>query len=689
MSGSDRNGNHIVMDECSLEYCCKDDWLNILFSVLWVAAILCLWIRLLHILTMSKKIGPFINMIINMLKNFASFLVILGIFWIGAIMALVFIGGDTPQYSDFWLSLITTWRALLGEWPVIDIESVISPFRYNIINIILIYWMMIGAIVLLNLLIALMAKTFDDIHEQNNQQVQFLQVQRAYGLDSRIAVMPPPVFLLVIIVFFIIKIIDILFTILFQYPLPMTLFMPKWLKREGQETNLSGTDQKIFDEKQINRELSKRKFSGCCGRCSRAYFISTQQNTQEYDWRCKYCRQRTIIDYSKILSSNIHISYSDLQTETALLTARSNSQNLDAVQRLGDRLGLDKEEITNVRRLQPKLCQRCYRHRNPITRTQMQMEFVSYWSFQILIKWWCLFLLFLITLIINLFKKDVKAQFSKSLKVSRSSIVKKMKCKYSDDVIKVMPGSKEINKLFSDDEIIWYLVEKSRFEVTPRTIRRIVDYQILKRAHDRDYELYEFYNKICGKNKFFLHSRSNKKSSSSNNNNIRNGKAQWKTIEYAAKLWFKTILNNTRDSIHLSHTKLFPFSAKLIEAHVESSLNETTDDGKFDFDNFTEKHLADFLPLLYVVDKSEQQIVINSIRIFGNNDSKFKSMKGSNATLWDHFVHFLYEVRRLIARVRRIENMIRDCEDAAKAHGSDAGTPFFFSPLSRVFFSRC
>ena len=74
----------------------------------------------------------------------------------------------------------------------------------------------------------------------------------------------------------------------------MTLFMPNWLKNEGQETNLSGTDQKIFDEKAINRELSQRKFNGCCDRCFRAYFISTQQNIQKYDWRCKYCRQRTI-----------------------------------------------------------------------------------------------------------------------------------------------------------------------------------------------------------------------------------------------------------------------------------------------------------------------------------------------------------------------------------------------------------
>ena len=131
------------MNSCSLQYCCKDHLLNIIFSVLWILAVLFLWFRVLHILTMNKTIGPFVNMIINMLRNFQSFLVILLIFWIGTIMALVFIAGDTPQYTNGWIAGITTWRALLGEWPVIEIEGLTSDIRFEIIQILLVYWMMI------------------------------------------------------------------------------------------------------------------------------------------------------------------------------------------------------------------------------------------------------------------------------------------------------------------------------------------------------------------------------------------------------------------------------------------------------------------------------------------------------------------------------------------------------------------
>ncbi len=63
---------------------------------MWVQVVF-LYIRVLQILTMSKKIGPFVNMIVNMLNDFRNFLVIMAIFWVGICLAFVFFVGDTPQ----------------------------------------------------------------------------------------------------------------------------------------------------------------------------------------------------------------------------------------------------------------------------------------------------------------------------------------------------------------------------------------------------------------------------------------------------------------------------------------------------------------------------------------------------------------------------------------------------------------
>eukprot|EP01084_Bolivina_argentea_P050418 92702_1 len=137
----------------------------------------------------------------------------------------------------------------------------------------------------------------------------------------------------------------------------------------------------------------------------------------------------------------------------------------------------------------------------------MQLEFLSYWFFFFYFLRPPLFLIAgILTSLIYFFKTDAKVALSKSFDISRNEINQQMKCKYSKDVLKVMPGSKEMRKLFADSEVIWYLVNQSKYEITPRSVRRIVEREILKRAHDRDYELHEFYNKICGKNKFLSRS---------------------------------------------------------------------------------------------------------------------------------------------------------------------------------------
>ncbi len=47
------------------------------------------------------------------------------------------------------------------------------------------------------------------------------------------------------------------------------------------------------------------------------HILLQHQNQQQYDWVCKFCRKRTLIDYSKHNSINNinHMSCSDLQSE--------------------------------------------------------------------------------------------------------------------------------------------------------------------------------------------------------------------------------------------------------------------------------------------------------------------------------------------------------------------------------------
>ena len=100
-------------------------------------------------------------------------------------------------------------------------------------------------------------------------------------------------------------------------------------------------------------------------------------------------------------------------------------------------------------------------------------------------------------------------------------------------------------------------------------------------------------------------------------------------------------------------------------------MQENSDGRKFNMDQFAEGDLREFLYLLNVTKQADQDTIIKEYRIFGNHDVVFVNANGKHASLWEHFIFFLTEVRRLVARVRRIKNMIRDVEDAANAHGED------------------
>eukprot|EP01084_Bolivina_argentea_P250628 420016_1 len=599
----------ICTGECNNKYCCKDSNINLAFFVLWMLSIITLWSRILHLFIMHKKVGPFVNMIANMVTDLWAFVQIFILFWLGTIFALMVVSnGDIEQYMSGYNTFLTTFKAALGEYPSGDIDSNVSEIRMLIINSIIIYWMVVAAIVLLNLLIALMSKSFDNIYDKNNQQVQFAVVMRSYALDNQIAVLQPPFSILVFFTMFIVKVIDYLSITCCKSLFPMTFLMPSWLIKEMGLRSIPD-DDKEFTKKRGLKQKEERQ-------------------ANDWKWVCKYCKQETFLDYSQVSKRE---------------NTKPSSYILDPTRRLGDKLGLTAAEIVDVRCLQPKLCQNCYRRRKPITRSCMQLELISYWYFVFVLKYPLLFMVYMTKIFANFFMVHSDAKTKK---------IEQMKCPYSIDLLL---ASNAMKKFFTDENIIWSLNESSKYVITPRLLRPIVEKSILKKTSDRDFDLFKFYTIICGKNNLLRH---------------KNGEAEWKKHEYAAKLWFKVILNNTRDSIHLFQTRLFPYSAKLIETHIKSSLTE--DDNEFDFESFNEKHLSDFLGLLYITDQKEQEIVVADVRVFGNSNPEFTSKYGRNASLWNRFLFFLYEARKLITNVRYIQNMIRDCEAAAKTHGNDA-----------------
>ena len=263
-------------------------------------------------------------------------------------------------------------------------------------------------------------------------------------------------------------IIDILTTILFQIPIPIHWLQPRWLRIEGKKCNLIGLDR---DDSNNEDELfgddhESIEWTGWCIRCRKAFFNAFKAHSQPFDWVCKYCRQRTVFDFSHVEDmANEYTSYTQFETQEEKEEKLLNSQARDPVKRLAERLGLAKDEVVNVRRLQPIICNRCYRVRKPISRPQMILEFVSYYIFRITLQWILAIIAFppykISTFINN--NSTIFGVLAKQYNVDVDKFKANMECEYSKEVRRLIPKSKEIQKLFKKD-IIWSLVKETRSE---------------------------------------------------------------------------------------------------------------------------------------------------------------------------------------------------------------------------------
>jgi len=127
------------------------------------AIVLLLWLKVLPFLSVFQSTGPLIRTMSKMMSDFIQFLAVYVLFWIGwAIAFYVLLGRQTgdnalPQYADIWMSLLTVFRAVTGDFGFLD--GVID--NYQIVYILFVLYVLLAGIMLLNLLIAMMNTSFN------------------------------------------------------------------------------------------------------------------------------------------------------------------------------------------------------------------------------------------------------------------------------------------------------------------------------------------------------------------------------------------------------------------------------------------------------------------------------------------------------------------------------------------------
>ena len=155
----------------------------------------------------TASLGPLIQMILEMIDDSIRFMVLLTIIMMRFVFAVYYaVDGDIhTDNAEQDLSALTgvalfIFQALLGqqEWDLIrSMDETVGGGRSRILELLLILFTIIGGILLLNLLIALMASTYERVREVGNRKVNFNRIGHTYSVINQNALMPPPFNILV------------------------------------------------------------------------------------------------------------------------------------------------------------------------------------------------------------------------------------------------------------------------------------------------------------------------------------------------------------------------------------------------------------------------------------------------------------------------------------------------------------
>ena len=143
----------------------RNSTLTEVYMALWGVQCVLLWTRLTTLLQRSSRVGPLIQMVMNMIVDVVNFVLVLFVFTMGFVFAIFYIaGGDVDVLDKVPSVFLYVFQTLVGQQEWDDIKSqrdendsiVLSPVRSRFLEVAIMVFAVLGSILLLNLLIALM-----------------------------------------------------------------------------------------------------------------------------------------------------------------------------------------------------------------------------------------------------------------------------------------------------------------------------------------------------------------------------------------------------------------------------------------------------------------------------------------------------------------------------------------------------
>lgn len=194
------NYKHYIDKERSVidEPATRDEPLTQLYIIFWIFQCILLWSRLVAILRRSRAVAPLVQMIFHMLYDILQFGVLLSIFIFSFLFSMYYAvgkdisvdpenGGKVQDLSSFLSVGLYIFQTLLGQqdWSLIQSDSRFGSGRSRIVETLMLIFSIIGSILLLNILIALMASTYDRVRQRSYLKVNYIYVSLTYEIAHK------------------------------------------------------------------------------------------------------------------------------------------------------------------------------------------------------------------------------------------------------------------------------------------------------------------------------------------------------------------------------------------------------------------------------------------------------------------------------------------------------------------------
>ena len=154
------------------------------------------------------KVGPFIAMLPGLFTDVIIWAFVLSIFFLGFAYGLNFIIASDVGTLDSWpLVFEYVFISIFGanDWGVLDENynddgTGVGYERSILLKVVMWIFAILGTIIMVNLLIAMMASTYENLKEDRTKYVNFARAAQIYSSAYRYAIIPPPLNLVVYII---------------------------------------------------------------------------------------------------------------------------------------------------------------------------------------------------------------------------------------------------------------------------------------------------------------------------------------------------------------------------------------------------------------------------------------------------------------------------------------------------------